>query len=137
MDFTSRSLAIQEISIYNCVDLHQLVGVSFALWLTSLAKLSQNRLNVVSTTKVDISPRRRRTFLIPHLKRKTYPPYFLRGYYERFFRQVSLQSMLTGSAAGSFADDIMKWQKRLQTIESVLSVWLEVQEKWIELEDVS
>lgn len=94
-------------------------------------------MNVVSTTKVDISPRRRRTFLIPHLKRKTYPSYFLRGYYERFFRQVSLQSMLNGSAAGSFADDIMKWQKRLQTIESVLSVWLEVQEKWIELEDVS
>ena len=44
--------------------------------------------------------------------------------------------MLSGSAAGSFADDIMKWQKRLQTIEAVLSVWLEVQEKWIELEDV-
>ncbi|XP_066025345.1 uncharacterized protein [Pocillopora verrucosa] len=50
--------------------------------------------------------------------------------------QVSLQSMLSGSAAGSFADDIMKWQKRLQTIEAVLSVWLEVQDKWIELEDV-
>ena len=45
--------------------------------------------------------------------------------------------MLTGSAAGSFADDIMKWQKRLQTIEAVLTVWLDVQEKWIELEDVS
>lgn len=45
--------------------------------------------------------------------------------------------MLSGSAAGSFADDIMKWQKRLQTIEAVLTVWLEVQEKWIELEDVS
>ena len=45
--------------------------------------------------------------------------------------------MLTGSAANSFADDIMKWQKRLQTIEAVLSVWLEVQDKWIELEDVS
>lgn len=44
--------------------------------------------------------------------------------------------MLSGSAAGSFADDIMKWQKRLQTIEAVLTVWLEVQEKWIELEDV-
>lgn len=53
------------------------------------------------------------------------------------YTQVSLQSMLSGSAAGSFADDIMKWQKRLQTIEAVLSVWLEVQEKWIELEDVS
>ena len=51
--------------------------------------------------------------------------------------QVSLQSMLSGSAAGSFADDIMKWQKRLQTIEAVLTVWLEVQGKWIELEDVS
>lgn len=51
--------------------------------------------------------------------------------------QVSLQSMLNGSSAGSFADDIMKWQKRLQTIEAVLTVWLEVQEKWIELEDVS
>ncbi|XP_020627063.1 dynein beta chain, flagellar outer arm-like isoform X2 [Orbicella faveolata] len=50
--------------------------------------------------------------------------------------QVSLQSMLSGSAAGSFADDIMKWQKRLQTIEAVLTVWLDVQEKWIELEDV-
>ncbi|EDO43526.1 predicted protein [Nematostella vectensis] len=44
--------------------------------------------------------------------------------------------MLTGSAAGSFTDDIMKWQKRLQTIEAVLSVWLDVQEKWVELEDV-
>lgn len=51
--------------------------------------------------------------------------------------QVSLQNMLNGSSAGSFADDIMKWQKRLQTIEAVLTVWLEVQEKWIELEDVS
>ena len=50
--------------------------------------------------------------------------------------QVSLQSMLTGSAAGSFTDDILKWQKRLQTIEAVLTVWLDVQEKWVELEDV-
>lgn len=45
--------------------------------------------------------------------------------------------MLSGSAASSFADDIMKWQKRLQIIEGVLSVWLEVQAKWVELEDVS
>jgi len=45
--------------------------------------------------------------------------------------------MLNGSSAGSFADDIIKWQKRLQTIEAVLTVWLEVQEKWVELEDVS
>lgn len=60
-----------------------------------------------------------------------------RSNYVVIFAQVSLQSMLSGSAAGSFADDIVKWQKRLQTIEAVLTVWLEVQEKWIELEDVS
>ena len=31
----------------------------------------------------------------------------------------------------------MKWQKRLQTIEAVMNIWLEVQEKWTELEEVS
>ena len=51
--------------------------------------------------------------------------------------QVSLQSMLCGSAASSFTDEIHKWQKQLQTIEAVLTVWLEVQDKWVELEDVS
>ncbi|ESO89558.1 hypothetical protein LOTGIDRAFT_125094 [Lottia gigantea] len=50
--------------------------------------------------------------------------------------QVSLQTMQSSSAAGSFLDEVMKWQKRLQTIEDVLTTWLEVQEKWIELEEV-
>ena len=45
--------------------------------------------------------------------------------------------MLCGSAASSFTDEIQKWQKQLQTIEAVLTVWLEVQDKWVELEDVS
>ena len=45
--------------------------------------------------------------------------------------------MLCGSAASSFTDEIHKWQKQLQTIEAVLTVWLEVQDKWVELEDVS
>ena len=40
------------------------------------------------------------------------------------------------SAAGSFMDEVVKWQKRLQTIEAVLSIWLEVQDKWAELEEV-
>lgn len=48
--------------------------------------------------------------------------------------QVALQAMQ--SSAGSFLDDIIKWQKKLQQIEAVLVMWLEVQEKWIELEEV-
>ena len=50
--------------------------------------------------------------------------------------QVSLQAMHSNSLAGSFMDDVVKWQKRLQTIEAVLRTWLEVQELWIELEEV-
>lgn len=50
--------------------------------------------------------------------------------------QVSLQTMHGSSAAGSFMDEVLKWQKRLQTIEAVVHVWLEVQDKWIELEEV-
>lgn len=51
--------------------------------------------------------------------------------------QVSLQAMHSNSLAGSFMDDVVKWQKRLQTIEAVLRTWLDVQELWIELEEVS
>lgn len=50
--------------------------------------------------------------------------------------QVSLQTMQGSSAAGSFLDEVLKWQKRLQTLEAVLTLWLEVQEKWIQLEEV-
>ena len=51
--------------------------------------------------------------------------------------QVALQAMQSSSAAGSFLDEVIKWQKRLQTIEAVLTKWLEVQEKWAELEEVT
>ena len=44
--------------------------------------------------------------------------------------------MQGSSAAGAFMDEVVKWQKRLQTIEAVLSLWLDVQEKWTELEEV-
>ncbi|CAH1797693.1 unnamed protein product [Owenia fusiformis] len=50
--------------------------------------------------------------------------------------QVSLQAMQGNSAAGSFLDEVIKWQKRLQTIEAVLTAWLEVQDKWVELEEI-
>ena len=45
--------------------------------------------------------------------------------------------MLGGSAASSFADDIIKWQKTLQNLEAVLNLWWETQEKWVKLDDVS
>ena len=51
--------------------------------------------------------------------------------------QVTLQAMQSNSAAGSFLDEVLKWQKKLQTIEAVLTTWLDVQEKWVELEEVS
>lgn len=50
--------------------------------------------------------------------------------------QVTLQAMQSNSSAGSFLDEVLKWQKRLQTIEAVLTVWLEVQEKWVEMKEV-
>lgn len=50
--------------------------------------------------------------------------------------QVALQTMQSSSAAGSFLDEVMKWQKRLQTVEAVLTMWLQVQDKWVELEEV-
>nr|KAG5694043.1 hypothetical protein BaRGS_025622 [Batillaria attramentaria] len=50
--------------------------------------------------------------------------------------QVTLQAMQSNSAAGSFLDEVLKWQKKLQTIEAVMTTWLEVQDKWVELEEV-
>lgn len=50
--------------------------------------------------------------------------------------QMSLQAMQSSGAAGSFLDELVKWQKGLQTIEAVLTVWLSVQDKWLQLEEV-
>ena len=50
--------------------------------------------------------------------------------------QTSLQSLEGTIAAASFADDLKKWHKQLQTIEAVLSVWLKVQLLWVQLEEV-
>ncbi|KAI0240665.1 Dynein heavy chain 9, axonemal [Lamellibrachia satsuma] len=50
--------------------------------------------------------------------------------------QVALQAMQSSSAAGSFQDEVFKWQKQLQMIEAVMTVWLDVQRQWTELEEV-
>ena len=50
--------------------------------------------------------------------------------------KTSLQSLAGTVAAVSFADDLQKWHKQLQTIEAVLRVWLNVQQLWVQLEEV-
>lgn len=50
--------------------------------------------------------------------------------------QIVLQTMQAGSAAGSFQDEITKWQRKLQLIETVVKAWLTVQDLWVELEEV-
>ena len=50
--------------------------------------------------------------------------------------KTSLQSLAGTVAAVSFADDLQKWHKQLQTIEAVLRVWLNAQQLWVQLEEV-
>jgi hypothetical protein len=50
--------------------------------------------------------------------------------------QTSLQSLEGTVAAVSFADELHKWHKQLQTIEAVLVAWLKVQRLWVQLEEV-
>ncbi|KAK2190793.1 hypothetical protein NP493_68g02023 [Ridgeia piscesae] len=44
--------------------------------------------------------------------------------------------MQSSSAAGSFQDEVFKWQKQLQMIEAVMIIWLDVQRQWTELEEI-
>ncbi|PAA93228.1 hypothetical protein BOX15_Mlig011306g2 [Macrostomum lignano] len=50
--------------------------------------------------------------------------------------QASLAEMLASSTAGSYVDDIGKWQRTLQHIETVLILWLRVQDKWLQMQNI-
>jgi hypothetical protein len=50
--------------------------------------------------------------------------------------QIVLEELLQNQSAGSFYDEIIKWQKMLQNIEAVLQEWSRVQYKWKRLEPV-
>ncbi|KAG8587471.1 hypothetical protein GDO81_005673 [Engystomops pustulosus] len=50
--------------------------------------------------------------------------------------QLVLTSMQPYAEAGSFLDDVTKWQKKLQVIETTVHLWLSVQEKWTQMEEV-
>ena len=64
--------------------------------------------------------------------------FFFLVWFNNFDRthKTSLQSLAGTVAAVSFTDDLQKWHKRLQTIEAVLRVWLNVQQLWVQLEEV-
>lgn len=50
--------------------------------------------------------------------------------------QIVLEQLLHNQSAGSFYDEIIKWQTTLQLIESVLHEWNKVQIKWKKLESI-
>ncbi|XP_077155311.1 uncharacterized protein LOC143817709 [Ranitomeya variabilis] len=49
--------------------------------------------------------------------------------------QLVLISIQPYAEAGSFLDDVTKWQKKLQVIETAVHLWLSVQEKWTQMEE--
>uniref|UniRef100_W5M8M7 Uncharacterized protein n=1 Tax=Lepisosteus oculatus TaxID=7918 RepID=W5M8M7_LEPOC len=50
--------------------------------------------------------------------------------------QMALDTMKDSSEAGTFLDEVTKWQKKLQIIESIVHLMLQVQDKWVNLEEV-
>ncbi|KXS10801.1 hypothetical protein M427DRAFT_103173 [Gonapodya prolifera JEL478] len=50
--------------------------------------------------------------------------------------QVMLQNMMQSKYAGFFETQISKWQNVLSTVDSVSTLWLEVQQTWLHLENI-
>ncbi|KAJ3191413.1 hypothetical protein HK101_007802 [Irineochytrium annulatum] len=50
--------------------------------------------------------------------------------------QVMLQNMMSSKYVAHFETQIMKWQNILSTVDSVVTLWLEVQKTWSHLENI-
>jgi dynactin complex subunit len=48
--------------------------------------------------------------------------------------QINLETLQTNQSAGSFLDEIAKWQTTLQNIEAVLKQWQLVQRRWLQID---
>src|SRR5690349_14151725 len=48
--------------------------------------------------------------------------------------QINLEILQTNQSAGSFLDEIAKWQSTLQHIEGVLQQWNIVQQLWLKID---
>lgn len=44
--------------------------------------------------------------------------------------------MLSSKFVGYFLEDILDWQKKLSTADSVINAWFEVQRAWMNLESI-
>ena len=49
---------------------------------------------------------------------------------------MSLQALMGTTAAAAFADDLSTWHKQFQSIETMLRTWMNVQQLWVQLEQV-
>jgi dynein heavy chain len=50
--------------------------------------------------------------------------------------QVMLQNMMTSKFVAHFESQITKWQNILSTVDTVITLWLEVQQTWSSLENI-
>lgn len=51
--------------------------------------------------------------------------------------QINLEILQTNQSAGSFLDEISKWQTQLQHIEAVLKQWNYVQTIWLKIDSIT
>jgi hypothetical protein len=43
---------------------------------------------------------------------------------------MDLQGMLASKYVEEFKETVLKWQKTLKTVDSVIQIWLKVQKNW-------
>lgn len=50
--------------------------------------------------------------------------------------QVQLQNLMTSKYIAFFLEEVSAWQRKLSTVDSVISLWFEVQRTWCHLESI-
>ncbi|XP_065549401.1 dynein axonemal heavy chain 9 isoform X2 [Lathamus discolor] len=50
--------------------------------------------------------------------------------------QVQLQNLMTSKYIAFFLEEVSAWQRKLSTVDSVISLWFEVQRTWAHLESI-
>ena len=50
--------------------------------------------------------------------------------------QVQLQNMMTSKYISFFLEEISTWQKKLSVVDTVISLWFDVQRTWSHLESI-
>lgn len=50
--------------------------------------------------------------------------------------QVQLQNIISSKYVAHFLDEVSSWQNRLSVVDTVISIWFEVQRTWTHLESI-